>query len=180
MFVSHFSLDSYYILLETNSLNNLKCGPNMLKFLVEFSRDHLFPLLFNIFINTICSQITPCCVLLFANDVKIFSLVPCINDFLLFKYDLTIRFYWCYVVELLLNLDKYKIVAFSKSGNVLSFEYQMNHNTLSRVTSVVDLGICFLYLCCLWRHILILLFVRCCVRLVLFVVMLIVLVLLLV
>uniref|UniRef100_A0A2S2R1N7 Reverse transcriptase domain-containing protein n=1 Tax=Sipha flava TaxID=143950 RepID=A0A2S2R1N7_9HEMI len=33
---------------------------------------HLGSLLFNIFINTVCSQITPCRVLLFVNDAKIF------------------------------------------------------------------------------------------------------------
>jgi hypothetical protein len=104
---------------------------------------HLGPLLFNIFINSICSVISPARVLLFADDAKIFRTVSSIEDCQILQRILVKLTIWCDIVGLFLNITKYKVISFYRTRNIIMFDYSLNGLHLDRVDKIIDIGFFF-------------------------------------
>jgi hypothetical protein len=104
---------------------------------------HLGPLLFNIFINTMCSVVSPCRLLLFAYDSKIFHMITLNNDCLTLQKTLDKFTNLCNTFNLSLNISKCKVMTFYRFNSVISYDYRLDGIAIQRVSQVHDLGILF-------------------------------------
>lgn len=50
---------------------------------------------------------------------------------------------WCSQIGLDINVDKCKVMSFSKSRNVINFDYKVDGRTIERVNKISDLGVIF-------------------------------------
>lgn len=104
----------------------------------------LGPLLFIIFINDITHGIRHSKVLIFADDVKLFSSVNSIYDQVQVQIDLEKIALWAQVNQLKLNLQKCKVLSFGRGRvNSFTFQYRLFNEDLELVTKMKDLGILF-------------------------------------
>jgi ribonuclease P/MRP protein subunit RPP40 len=102
----------------------------------------LGPLFFNIYINDIVESLDlPC--LLFADDMKVYSLIGCYDDALRLQDGIDDIVRWCVDNNLHLNCAKCKVVSFTKKTKPLLFNYNINGRILSRSNLVRDLGVIF-------------------------------------
>lgn len=103
---------------------------------------HLGPLLFNIFINDIKSEIIHCQFLLFADDLKIFNVVNSSLDCEKIQQDLNNITAWCSRNHLNLNISKCKSITFTKAPqHKHSFTYNLDGISLETVNYIKDLGV---------------------------------------
>jgi len=104
----------------------------------------LGPLLFIIFINDIISKIKNSNILLYADDLKIFRRVDNVDDCLKLQEDVNALINWSNF-NLKFNVKKCAVMTYSKKiyTNIIRFNYSMNGESLSRKTSIKDLGIIF-------------------------------------
>jgi len=86
---------------------------------------HLGPLLFNIFINTMCSAVSPCRLLLFADDFKIFHTITSNIDCLTLQKTLDKFINWGNTFNLSLNISKCKVMTFYRSKSMMYFYYRL-------------------------------------------------------
>lgn len=104
---------------------------------------HCAPLLFCLFINDISNAIVSCEFLLFADDLKLFKTIKCINDEVLVQNDLNNLNEWCNKNCLYLNIDKCCFISFFKGNMKFNTSYCLGNSDLKRVSSVKDLGVTF-------------------------------------
>uniref|UniRef100_A0A2S2PFU5 RNA-directed DNA polymerase from mobile element jockey n=1 Tax=Schizaphis graminum TaxID=13262 RepID=A0A2S2PFU5_SCHGA len=102
---------------------------------------HLSPLLFIIFINSINNYLSFCKVLLFADDIKIYSKITSISDCRQVQSDLDSFCLWTQRIGLTLNLNKCHSMTFHRKRMHIIFPYSLNGSPFERVSSVKDLGI---------------------------------------
>lgn len=104
----------------------------------------LSPLLFAIFINDLPPLIKSK-ILLFADDLKIFLRVDCLEDARQLQRDIDVIIEWCAHNNLRLNINKCNLISFTRRHQVTFqyFNYNINDISLSRETSMKDLGITF-------------------------------------
>lgn len=102
---------------------------------------HLGPLLFIIYINNISSCFRSAGFLVYADDLKIFLRIRCIEDVALLQEDLDRFCQYCRDNFLFLSLNKCQVISFTRNTNVLLYTYSMNQINLPRVNSVRDLGV---------------------------------------
>lgn len=102
---------------------------------------HLAPLLFILFINDI--HFNDSQKLLFADDLKLFRLIKSTSDSILLQNDLNRLSVWCKNNKLLLNVDKCKVMTFSRSRNPVIHNYYLDNVLLNPVVENLDLGITF-------------------------------------
>ena len=102
----------------------------------------LGPLLFILFINDITSSLESRC-LLYADDLKIFRVIRCIDDCLTLQNDLHRLLVWCLENGLLLNIGKCGVMTFSLKHILLLFDYMIDDVVLQRFDVVKDLGVIF-------------------------------------
>lgn len=103
---------------------------------------NLGPLFFLIFINDLSYQLK-CQVLMFADDVKIFSSITTQHDACELQADLTMLFNWCRGNKLTLNVSKCKIVTYTRKTRPIAFDYTLDSELLSRSNLTKDLGVIF-------------------------------------
>ena len=103
---------------------------------------NLGPLLFIIFINDL-SQILECNILLFADDLKLYTTVKALDDCALLQLQIDIVERWCNVNKLCMNISKCKVCSYTLKSVPISYDYTYNSTLLSRCTSTKDLGILF-------------------------------------
>ena len=101
---------------------------------------HLGPILFNLFINDLPSVILHSSVLMYADDVKIFSTVDPSTHGSPLQEDFNRLCVWCDRNGLALNCAKCKIMSFSRRS-ISQFSYCLGNTTLERVQIFCDLGI---------------------------------------
>ena len=102
----------------------------------------LGPLLFNLLIDDLASELTVCR-LLYADDVKLYHPVSTANDCVRLQHDLDILSAWCRQNRLTLNISKCAVLSFHRIKNPVPYNYTINGASLNRLTSIVDLGIVF-------------------------------------
>ncbi|KAL4127568.1 hypothetical protein QTP88_011735 [Uroleucon formosanum] len=102
---------------------------------------HLSPLLFNILINTLCESVD-CKMLLFADDVKLFSCVQSESDAISLQESLNKLVHWCNTVGLELTIHKCKVMSFSRRHSIIQY-YSIDNVILQRINQVEDLGFIF-------------------------------------
>lgn len=102
----------------------------------------LGPLLFNIFINDIIDEIDlPC--LLYADDLKIFTIIDNIDDCFQLQACLNKINNWCIVNKLLLNANKCNVLSFSLKSSPIIFDYNLDNVIIQRPLTFRDLGVTF-------------------------------------
>lgn len=104
----------------------------------------LSPLLFALFINDL-PQIIKSNILLYADDLKIFSKIKTIDDAILMQKDINTIVTWCNNNELQINRSKCNTISFThkREVNLHYFNYNINGYTLNRVQTIKDLGVTF-------------------------------------
>lgn len=104
---------------------------------------HLGPVLFILFVNDLPSVLKYSNCLMYADDVNIFKTISSNLDCEKLQIDLNAFYNWCARNRLLLNIDKCKIINFSRKLSVLSFDYSFNGVNLLNVNDVSILGVLF-------------------------------------
>jgi hypothetical protein len=103
---------------------------------------NLGPLLFLLFINDIV-EIFSLNVLLFADDVKLYSTIRDISDCMRLQSNVDVLYGWCRSNGLPLNRDKCYILSFSRKTKPLMFDYRIGNASLTRCFTFKDLGVTF-------------------------------------
>jgi hypothetical protein len=102
----------------------------------------LGPFLFNVFINDLCSSVHYCKLLIFVVDVKIFHVINSPHDCLLLQSDIISVSDWCIANFMRLSTVKTRVVSNTRKTN-LSYNYQLCRTTITRASSIKDLGVFF-------------------------------------
>lgn len=103
---------------------------------------HLGPLLFNLFINDIYENFKCCHILLFADDLKIYSRVSDLRDCQNIQEDLDRFTDWCHENDMSLNVDKCHFIKLSRRvSRTMNVIYQLNGHDLHEINQVRDLGV---------------------------------------
>lgn len=103
---------------------------------------NLGPLLFLIFVNDLTERLT-CNKLMFADDLKIYATINDISDCETLQSQLNLVYNWCTSNSLTLNISKCTTVSYSRKKEVISYQYNINNECISRSNCVKDLGIMF-------------------------------------
>ena len=101
----------------------------------------LGPVLFLFFINDITNVLQHSKCLLYADDLKIFRLITALVHCTLLQQDLVRLIEWSLENKLFFNFRKCKSLNFSRKKTPITYQYQMNGNSLENVTSFKDLGL---------------------------------------
>lgn len=101
---------------------------------------HLGPLLFVLYLNDLPSVIRRSKILMFADDVKLYSNLESYNQLNNLQCDLNCLVNWCSENGMSLNLKKCKKLSFYRSQPVKS-DYFIGSYKLDNVDSFVDLGV---------------------------------------
>ena len=104
---------------------------------------HLGPILFILFINDLVNEVKFANCLLFADDCKISLLINSIEDCHKLQDDLSRISDWCKHNCMILSIKKCSIISFSRSHNIINFDYKIDNQSLSRLTTIKDLGVTF-------------------------------------
>lgn len=104
----------------------------------------LSPLLFALFINDLPELINTN-ILLFADDLKLFSKISSIEDAHKLQTDINIICGWCERNDLQLNRDKCYSITFTRKQEAsrLLFNYSINGSVIKKVNFIRDLGVFF-------------------------------------
>ena len=103
---------------------------------------NLGPLLFVVFVNDLLDSLR-CKVLAYADDIKLYSSIRCLDDSILLQNNLERMVDWCKEFKLLLNTDKCFIMTYTKKLNPVCFSYLINDKSIKKIQLVKDLGITF-------------------------------------
>jgi hypothetical protein len=102
-------------------------------------------LLFVLFINDVFSCFNSICILLYADDLKIFYPVACCllpaTCFANAQAELDVFSQWCIDSGMQLNLGKCKSMSFTRSRFTRHFQYELSGHRLDSVDSICDLGV---------------------------------------
>ena len=102
---------------------------------------HLGPLLFILFINDVPSGLTFCSILIFADDIKIFSGIKCFYDQICLQRDLDRIYLWACTNKLKLNINECKILSIFRTwSDRLLFNWSSNNEVLEAVDNNKDSG----------------------------------------
>ena len=106
-------------------------------------RSHCVQTLFNLVLNQSSSLFGTLKDSFYADDAKLCLPIEnqnCCN----YLQDKTTGFInWCSQIGLDINVDKCKVMSFSKSRNVINFDYKVDGRTIERVNKISDLGVIF-------------------------------------
>ena len=103
---------------------------------------NLGPLLFLLFINGLCNSLS-CNRLLFADACKLYCAITDLRDCLFLQGELDKLFEWCAVNRLALNMDKCRVMSYSRKRDKIMFQYALGKVSLTRCETIVDLGVTF-------------------------------------
>lgn len=103
---------------------------------------HLGPLFFVAFINDLIDNLD-CNCLLYADDLKIYSVITSVEDAIKLQRDLDSVNDWCTLNRMFLNVNKCVVITFTKNIHKITFDYTIKNNVLVRKTCVKDLGVYF-------------------------------------
>lgn len=101
----------------------------------------LGPLLFLVFINDILKCVKFAKVLLFADDIKLFSSICSEKDCDALQSDVSSILQWCSSNRLPLNINKTKVISLTRRKNPLHFKYTLGNCIITRTDMIRDLGV---------------------------------------
>lgn len=101
---------------------------------------HLGPLLFVLYLNDLPAIVKSSKILMYADDVKLFTTVRVSEDSISLQDDLNRLAEWCLVNGMSLNLSKCKKLSFYRSSG-LNIDYLISSHKLEDVSSFLDLGV---------------------------------------
>jgi hypothetical protein len=101
------------------------------------------PLHLYVFINGLCNSINHCKFLISADDLRIFRGINSPHDCLLLQSSIDSVSNWCAANSVRLHIAKTRDVSYSRNTNVLSYEYQLCHATITRTSRIKNLGVSF-------------------------------------
>lgn len=104
---------------------------------------NLGPLLFLLFVNDLPNKIKESKILLFADDLKLYSVVKNVADCEKLQRDINEVLQWSEINNLKFNITKCYSVSYSRKKNPLHYDYNMNNVVLARVEEIQDLGVTF-------------------------------------
>lgn len=100
------------------------------------------PLLFTIYINDVCN-VLECSKLLFADDLKLYSVIETSDDCGFLQNQLDSFRLWCGENGLAVNVGKCGVVSYTRRVQPILHEYHINESVLPRYSSCKDLGVTF-------------------------------------
>lgn len=103
----------------------------------------LSPLLFNVFINDLCTRTTYSTPLLYADDLKLIGKIKNYNDKCKMQKDLVQVENWCKTNKMDINTQKTKYITFTQKTNYIVGKYHLKNTEITKVESIKDLGITF-------------------------------------
>lgn len=101
---------------------------------------HLGPLLFVLYLNDLPTIVKSSNILMYADDVKLFTSVKVEEDSICLQEDLNNLAEWCLVNGMSLNLSKCKKLSYYRSSG-LNFDYFISSHKVENVSSFLDLGV---------------------------------------
>jgi hypothetical protein len=101
----------------------------------------LGPLLFNIFINDICTKIHWSNFVSFADDLKLYHAVKSAEDCKYLQADILSVKKWCLENCMKLNTQKTYVISFTRKTNSIHFDYRLCNTVITRTDCVKDLGV---------------------------------------
>lgn len=104
---------------------------------------HIGPLLFILFIDDIVWILKYSKCLIYADDIKLFTRISCVNDMLNFQRDLNSLSNWCVQNRMTLNVSKCKQVSFYRNRPRVISQYHLMNERLEILTEIRDLGVLF-------------------------------------
>ena len=102
----------------------------------------LGPLLFTLFVNDIPHQLSSDC-LMFADDLKIFRQISCVNDCTDLQHDLDKLLSWSLAWRLFINTRKCSVISLTLKRKPFNFTYHISNSDLTKVSVQKDLGVIF-------------------------------------
>lgn len=104
---------------------------------------HCGPILFNLFIDDVCSQLRHSEFSFFADDLKVYRTIRSFEDCQMLQSDIYRLCEWFRVNGLSLNHDKCLSITFHRTKNPVLYVYSVDGCLVKRVTEVNDLGVLF-------------------------------------
>lgn len=102
---------------------------------------NLGPLLFLLFFNDAILSLDTGCTLAYADDLKLFYPIRCLNDCYYLQSLLNTFVDWCRKNKLTVSPNKCMVMSFYRKKVALNFDYRISDIVLSRVEKVNDLGV---------------------------------------
>lgn len=110
------------------------------------------PLLFILFVNDLCSVLESD-KLMYADDLKVFRSVSSPLDSCALQQDIDRLLRWCTANGMEVNVQKCKIISFTRKRTPLLSSYRIGQNELERVNTIKDLGVTIDSKACFNEHI---------------------------
>lgn len=101
---------------------------------------HLGPIIYLLYMNDV-HLLLKCHKLSYADDIKLFAVINSSNDALLLQDQLNIFAHWCDDNRMVLNASKCSVITFTRKRSTISFDYNLSNTSLSRSSSIKDLGV---------------------------------------
>ena len=105
------------------------------------SCSHLGPILFILFINDLPTVFSHSECKIYADDVKIYRSIKSLNDSEFLQSDLIAFYRWCSINNMFLNIDKCKVINFTRKNTILTYSYNLNGIVLKNIDRTLDLGV---------------------------------------
>ena len=102
---------------------------------------NLGPLLFSLFINDLANVLPENCLLMFADDTKLFKVIHSSLDCLVLQNLINVFYEWCSSNFLTVSIEKCNAISFHRKRNPLIFNYVLSNKVLERVNEIKDLGV---------------------------------------
>ena len=142
--------------------------PNLLRLLADYLRDRqqfvrlgiyvsrpyhtrsgvsqgsiLGPLLFLLMVNDLPSSAKFAECLLYADDLKLYSVVGTVSDCEAVQNDINAIYEWGVQNKMEFNVSKCYVMTFGRMRHPIDFEYKLNGTIITRSTNMKDLGVTF-------------------------------------
>ena len=102
---------------------------------------NLGPLLFTIFFNDVTLLLGEGCILVYADDLKLYFVVRCIEDCGRLQQLLNMFVDWCQCNKLIVSIPKCSVMTFCRISQPIIFDYRIGDTVLNRVDEIRDLGV---------------------------------------
>jgi retron-type reverse transcriptase len=103
----------------------------------------LGPLLFNIYVNDLCTTIQYATPILYADDLKLIGRVNNYDENVKMQNDIENVQKWCKVNQMKINTKKTILVTYNRKTNYYVSNYTILGNVITKVQSTKDLGVIF-------------------------------------